>query len=211
VSSWEKALDRGERRQLLRLHPERSLQEIAVAVLDHPMYAQAFRRTGARVVSYEEALAQYERRGAGVLVVPPRADWFPRVEVPPRGREEFVALLLLAAEDTETLDGVPVSEARPSLPGEKQLNTYSYASLEKAVKDFGRDRTRGDVVRGAKLPPQDARRVRLMFDVGLFRLNALGRLVVGERVARKGSRYVLRYLDESGTRWLDPNVELRGR
>jgi hypothetical protein len=100
VRSWEDALERGERRQLL-WHPERSVQEIAIAALDHPVYAGAFRRIGARVVSYEEALAQYERRGVGVLVVSPRADWFPRVEVPPEGREEFVALLLLAAEDGE--------------------------------------------------------------------------------------------------------------
>jgi hypothetical protein len=51
-----------------------------------------------------------------------------------------------------------------------------------------------------------------MFRVlGLLRLNEQGKLVVDERVARKGSRYVLRYVDETGTRWLDPNVELKGR
>ena len=50
-----------------------------------------------------------------------------------------------------------------------------------------------------------------MLGARLLRLNASGKLVVDGRVARKGSRYVLRYLDEPGTRWLDPNVELRGR
>jgi hypothetical protein len=104
-----------------------------------------------------------------------------------------------------------VPRARPPLRNENQLRTYSHASLEKAVKSFKRDHTRGDVERGAKLPPHDARRVRLMLGEDLFRLNANGKLIVGDRVARKGPKYVLRYLDESGTRWLDPNVELRGR
>lgn len=110
-------------------------------------------------------------------------------------------------EDDETR----LPPQRPPLPNESQLNSYSHGTLEKAVRDWGRGRTRGDVERRAKLPPQDARRVRLMIGVDLLRLNADRKLVVGERVARKGSRYVLRYLDETGSRWLDPNVELRGR
>ena len=46
-----------------------------------------------------------------------------------------------------------------------------------------------------------------MLGAKLLRLNDEGKLVVGDRVARIGSRYVLRYLDEDGTRWLDPDVE----
>jgi hypothetical protein len=113
--------------------------------------------------------------------------------------------------EVEETPGLPSLGMRPRLPNEKQLKSYSHASLEKAVKIFSSDGTRGDVERAAKLPPHDARRVRLMLGVDLFRLNADVRLVVDERVARKGSRYALRYLDENGSRWLDPKVELRGR
>lgn len=117
----------------------------------------------------------------------------------------------LPAFGGDEIPGTPLPQARPSLPNETQLNSYSHASLQKAVKSFKGDGTRGDVERGAKLPTQDARRVRLMLGVDLFRLNRDKKLLVDERVARKGSRFVLRYLDEGGTRWLDPNVELRGR
>jgi hypothetical protein len=102
--------------------------------------------------------------------------------------------------------------ALPPLPNDKQLGSFTHATLQKAVKLFSEDgTTRGDVVRATKLPPRDARRVRLMRRSNLLRLNAAGKLVVDERVARKSSEYVLRYLDESGTRWLDPNSEFKGR
>jgi hypothetical protein len=117
-----------------------------------------------------------------------------------------------AQETVEATAQQPASLlTRPSLP--TGIADYAPGTLERAVKGFARDQTRGDVSRGGrKLPPPDARRVRLMFRVlGLLRLNEQGKLVVDERVARKGSRYVLRYVDETGTRWLDPNVELKGR
>ncbi len=102
----------------------------------------------------------------------------------------------------------------PPLPNPKQLNSYTHGTLEKAVKQFARDGTVGDVVRGAKraqMPRPDARRVRALWVGKLFRLNASGRLLVDGRVARKvvgtTSRYVLRYLSAAGTSWLDPNRE----
>ena len=114
-------------------------------------------------------------------------------------------------DDDEAALAPAALSARPRLPNESQLNSYTHASLEKAVKSFDRDRTRGDVERGARLPPQDARRIRLMHAERLLRLNAGGKLVVDQRVARRGAKYVLRYLQAGGSRWLDPNVELRGR
>jgi hypothetical protein len=112
-----------------------------------------------------------------------------------------------------SLQALPASHsAPPPLPNVKQINSFAHATLEKAVKAFEDDKTRGDVGRDAKLPPTDVRRVRLMrYQLGLLHLNSTGKLVVDDRVARKGSTYVLRYLDESGTRWLDPIAELRGR
>jgi hypothetical protein len=140
-------------------------------------------------------------------VLPDETPYIDRIAWVYRGiKQERERATHTPADDAAPLP-VPV---RPPLPNETQLNSYNHASLEKAVKSFHHDHTRGDVERGAKLPPQDARRVRLMFGINLFRLNADEKLVVDPRVARKGSKYVLRYLDESGTRWLDPNVELRG-
>jgi hypothetical protein len=118
---------------------------------------------------------------------------------------------IATAEPTEQ-EHVFREAAPPPLPNDKQLGSFTHGTLQKAVKLFGEDETtRGDVVRATSLPPPDARRVRLMRRSNLFRLNAAGKLVVDERVARRGSSYVLRYLDESGTRWLDPNRELKGR
>jgi hypothetical protein len=103
----------------------------------------------------------------------------------------------------------PAARARPPLPS--GINAFAHGRIEKAVRAIGRRETGGDVARKAKLPPADQRRVRLMHGLGMLPLNAAGKLVVDSRVARKGSRYVLRYLDEGGTRWLDPIRELQGR
>ena len=68
----------------------------------------------------------------------------------------------------------------PPLPNPKQLNSYTHGTLEKAVKQFARDGTVGDVVRGAKraqMPRPDAGRVRALWVGKLLRLNASGRLL----------------------------------
>lgn len=107
----------------------------------------------------------------------------------------------------------PTAPTRPPLPNETLLLTFAYGTVQKAVKSFiQREATAGDVARGAKMPMKDARRVRLMIEpAGLLSLNPSGKLVVDERVARKGMRYALRFLNDAGDRWLDPLVALRGR
>lgn len=112
-----------------------------------------------------------------------------------------------AEESGET--GQPGSRPRPRLPN--SVKSFPHGTLEKAVKAFAGDATRGATARAAKMPQADARRVRLMFREELLRLNPAGKLIVDDRVALQGSRYVLRYLDDTGTRWLDPIRELQGR
>jgi hypothetical protein len=99
--------------------------------------------------------------------------------------------------------------ARPPVPS--TAAEYTYGTLQKGVKAFNADATPGDVARSASLARPDARRVRLLQEQGLLRLNDAGKLVVDTRVARRGRQYVLRYLSDDGTRWLDPNRELPGR
>jgi hypothetical protein len=131
-------------------------------------------------------------------------------------RYEFRERELRIAHLERGLAEPPVASAptppRPPLPNPSQLNSFTHATLQNAVKGFNRDQTDGDVQAesGGKLSPQDARRVRLMFRARLLRLNDARKLVVDERVGRRGSKYALRYLDESGSRWLDPIDELSG-
>jgi hypothetical protein len=84
------------------------------------------------------------------------------------------------------------------------VNTYTFGTIEKAVRLFGDRATRNEVASAAKFDPHDATRVRLMREAGLLRLNDRGKLVLDARVARVGRRLALRYLDERGERWLDP-------
>jgi hypothetical protein len=113
----------------------------------------------------------------------------------------------LRAEDDVTAAAPP----RPPIPNESQIGKYAHASLQKAVKGFDAGDTKADVARAARLPPEDARRVRLMLGARLLSLNDKRKLFVDGRVAQLGSRYALRYIDESGTRWLDPLKELKDR
>lgn len=180
----------------------------------------------ARIRKWHELIERHGSDEAAHYAIRESPEWAMTFELYPfhlldEGRRTLALDLMLAADATserlpfdEQADGgsdEAPARSLPPLPNKSQLKSFTHASLEKAVKSFDADGTRGDVVRDAKLSPHDARRVRLMRGVHLLRLNADRKLVVSERVARKGSRYVLRYLDESGTRWLDPNVELRGR
>jgi len=195
-SAWKEALPLEVHRQFRRLYPGESLEAIAIRAINLPDYADEFARLGPQVVVRSEIT---------------------QVRVPTTNTKQFVALLIEAMLSEDSGDSPTsgpasaVASARPPLPNPTQLSSYTRGTLLKAVRDFANQKTRGDVVRGAKLPPADARRVRLMTSVGLLGLNAEQKLVVDDRVARTGSRVVLRFLDESGTRWLDPNVELRGR
>jgi hypothetical protein len=107
-----------------------------------------------------------------------------------------------ATDRVQRRDPVAPAPTWPPLPN--GINDFAHGTIEKAVKAVRRGDTDGDVSRAAKLPPADTARVRLMDRAKLLPLNAAGKLVPDERVARNGSRLVLRYLDESGTRWLDP-------
>jgi hypothetical protein len=105
-------------------------------------------------------------------------------------------------------DALPLG--MPRLPGGKALALYTHGTLQSAVKAFDRGGTVGAVAKGKRLPPDDARRVRLMFHHDLLPLKN-GKLVPDKRVARKGARFALRYLSDDGRRWLDPNRELLTR
>jgi hypothetical protein len=148
-----------------------------------------------------------------------RRDWL-RARSPRRVRTfktpEFGRLPRLPDDEHDGVEALDAERERagfelppelPRLPGGSTLARYPHAKLQSAVKQFKRGTTAGDVSRTSGLPRDDARRVRLMFDNGLFQLSG-GKLLVNKRVAHPGSRYALRYLNEDGTRWLDPNREL---
>jgi hypothetical protein len=113
--------------------------------------------------------------------------------------------------ETETGTEPAATAERPSIPNLSQINSYTYATLQKAVKILDGDGTLGDVQRDARLVAADSRRVRLMMGEGLLRLNESRKLIVDERVARLRSRYVLRYLSADDSRWLDPDAERQGQ
>jgi hypothetical protein len=97
--------------------------------------------------------------------------------------------------------------ALPPLPNLSQLNKYTHASLQRAVRAVGG--TRGKIERKAQLSGKEARRVKLMTEAGFLWLE--GRtLVVHPRVAQFGTKYVLRYLSDDRSGWLDP-IEALGR
>jgi hypothetical protein len=204
-----------------------SVREAEARARSVPAYAEEIQKVETRL-AVVRAVARERTRPA--LDAYDRADrretWFAPPELVSaelaqllaRRRDLIVAAL---AQDAEPLEHrgerAPASTAvspppRPPLPNESQINSFTYAKLQKAARAYRLDEaTRGTVARNAKLPPTDARRVRLMYGADLLRLNSDEKLVVDDRVARKGSRYVLRYLDGSGTRWLDPIRELHGR
>lgn len=132
----------------------------------------------------------------------------------PEGRERVVWARVVeyhgcgAQTEAELDEREAVVGALPAVPSEAAA--YTHGTLQKAVRAFDDDQTPGDVARGAKLPLPDARRVRLLREHRLFRLNDVGKLVASPRIARKGKKYVLRYLSDDGSRWLDPLRELRG-
>lgn len=174
-----------------------SMHEAAIAALQTSLYADEFWATGVRFVRKRDAPP--DATGADAFGV-----------MYPQGDRETLFWKLVWLTHMREQASAPLP-ARPPLPNETQLNSFTYGSLQKAVKSFARGATGGDVQRGARLPPQDARRVRLMIEADLLRLTAAGKLVVDPRVAQKGPRYVLRYVDETGSRWLDPDKTLRNR
>jgi len=114
-------------------------------------------------------------------------------------------------EATDAANVVPpsreaTSEPMPELPLLPQrAASFTFGTVEKAVRGFEGGRTRNEVATDARLrSPHNATRIRRLCDGGLLRLNDEGKLVVSPRVARTGQRIVLRYLDERGERWLDP-------
>jgi hypothetical protein len=207
---WWDGLSPETIRMLRECHPTLSLEQVALEAMQRPGYGEELVELGAKVETYDE----YANPPPGLVQVPPSPGEFPRIRFPRRHaascRDLVVAAMLGDHELSETAAPTSVLPL-PPLPNPKQIASYTYATLQKAVKAVAGDETGGDVASGARLPPPDARRVRLMFGADLLRLNTAGKLAVDDRVARKGSRYVLRYLDESGTRWLDPDVELRRR
>jgi hypothetical protein len=137
VSSWEDALAREDRRQLFSRQPARSLQEVAIAALDHPKYAEAFGRLGARVVTYEEAAADHGRL-VGVVQAAPLVEQFPRVEVPRARWENFVALLLLAVDDEPRAVVVPAPTSKRGA-GRAEGEVLEHEA-NRAARIFMRDR-----------------------------------------------------------------------
>lgn len=175
-----------------------SLHDAAIAALQSGLYASDFQATRARLIPKRDA--------------PPGATGADAFHLDyPRGDRETLFWRLVWLAHSHDVTPAPVRE-RPPLPNETQINSFTYGSLQQAVKAFARGDTAGDVHRRAKLPRQDAARVRVLFKtLGLLRLNATGKLDVDDRVARKGTRYVLRYLDESDSSWLDPYDLVRTR
>jgi hypothetical protein len=208
VASWDVGLSLEKERDLAASYPDLSRGEIAMRALDR--YRPLLARFGAEVfLSAGDWTMKYSYLD--------EAQEFPYVDVPKARQAEFrdrVVKLMLQDVTTGAASDAPAPVSLPSKPplsNEKQLKTYTYGSLQKAVNGFVRDDVNADVARAARLSAPDVRRARLMWKVSLLRLNAAGKLVVDERVARKGSQYALRYLSDDGARWLDPNEEFKGR
>jgi hypothetical protein len=161
---------------------------VGVAALADPAYGPRLRALGARSLT---TLAG------------------PIFYAPPSTEAECWGIVAAFADDLAADAPEARLPAWPPLPS--GVNSFPHGKIEKAVRAIARGETGGDVAREAGLPPADQRRVRVMHRTGLLPLNAAGKLVVDDRVARKGSKYVLRYLDEGGTRWLDPLRDLQGR
>jgi hypothetical protein len=116
---------------------------------------------------------------------------------PPAQKELAAQLVALAHE---------LPQQRAPLPG--GLNWFAWSKIEKAVKAFANGTGRNDVAAETKLPPQDATRVKRMWEHELLRLNERGKLIVDPRVPqRRGRELALRYWD--GASWLDPRTSLR--
>jgi hypothetical protein len=99
--------------------------------------------------------------------------------------------------------GHDAGSGAPPLP--LGLNWFAHGKIQQAVKLFAAGSTRNDVATSAKLQPKDATRVRNLAAGGLLPLNEQRKLVPDPRVARAKGQIALRYLDESGQRWLDPH------
>jgi hypothetical protein len=107
---------------------------------------------------------------------------------------------IVAASDNETADA-PRGQLPPA---PLRVNTYTFATVERAVRLIENGASRNDVAKETPIDPHDATRVRRMRDGGLLRLNRSGKLVVDPNVLRVGKRYGLRYLNVHEPRWLDP-------
>jgi hypothetical protein len=107
-------------------------------------------------------------------------------------------------------EGPVVPSALPLLRGESQLGWYTHGHLQGAARRLDRHEPVNEVAARTRLTPDDARRVRLLLERELASVSG-GQLAFHVTLARKGDRYALRYLDERGERWLDPNRTLLQR
>lgn len=201
---WWERLPQATRLELMRRTELTRPDDIALLAMENPAYRDAFDRLEKTIIM------SIEEMGGDFSIYSP--DDFPSVEVLEADEEDFADLVLLALEDGAPDGDEPDVKPRLSkrLPGGATLATYTYAKLRSAVRSLGDDALVADLV-GPGLPEEDARRIRLLFNHRLLRLKEDGRLVVDERIGRKGPRYALRYWDDTRADWLDPNRELVAR
>jgi hypothetical protein len=113
-------------------------------------------------------------------------------------------------EDDEEPAAAAKPSALPPLRGESQLGWYTHGHLQGAARRLDRDAPVNEVAARTRLTPDDARRLRLLLERELASVSG-GQLVFHVTLARKRDLYALRYLDERGERWLDPNRTLLQR
>ena len=160
----------------------------------HRSFQAAKDAYAAELQALDQEIAVLESRrdalaAAGALFADPvTLDW---------GQMQWVAEILRELGLAE--ERAPASEVRPRKVPSQKTNSYTHATIAKAVKLVHERNSGSDVTAGAKLSSaHDGRRVKLMVEGGLFRLNAKGKLWVDGRVRRDGRRIVLRYWDANG-------------
>jgi hypothetical protein len=98
----------------------------------------------------------------------------------------------------------PSSQRRAPLPPD--VNVSGFSSIQKAVRLFEKRETRNTVASKTIFTPQDATRIRRLWELGYLRLNneRERKLLVDLLVGRRGKSYALRLWDEREERWVDP-------
>jgi hypothetical protein len=165
-------------------------EEAALFAMTRSGYAEALENVGARVFEPKDGRARY-------LSFPgDRAACWKLIWAATRGID--------TAHDVDA-SGEPRVRPRtpPPLKGSSQMGLYAHGKIQRAVNRFAKDASTNSVAKNLHIPEADARRIKLMFRHNLFRLED-GKLVVDDRVAHPESKYALRYLDDAGSRWLDP-------
>jgi hypothetical protein len=121
---------------------------------------------------------------------------------------EAQGLRLVESEAETSAPGSADAERRESAWPTQTMNSYTWATVQGAVRRYAHRNTRNEVADKTALTPADATRARRLYKHDLVRLNAQGKLEVDPRVRQKGNRIWLRYWDEKPGGWLDPTDSL---